>query len=601
MSDALSGRTVLVTRPAGQAAVLAQAIRAAGGTAFEFPALAVEAVPADELAESLAQLAVADIAIFISPNAAQFGMAAIRAGGPLSDAIQVFAVGPGTARALQEQGVSGVITPDGQDSEALLALPQLAEVAGKKVVIVRGVGGRALLADTLAARGAQVTFMECYQRVRPQADAAPLLARWQAGGIDAVTVTSAETLHNLAALVGDAGQPLLLRTPLFAPHEKIAEAARRFGIAHVIATPGGDAGLVDGLINWFRNKPMNDTPEMPVPQPALQPAAASTHARFSPVALVALLFATLAMAAAGWSWFDSHERIRDLKTELGRQLAESGKDISETRLLARNADDAMRQVSEKVAHIESQMVTSQQQQLSLEALYKDLSQGRDQWTLAEIEQVLLTAARQLQLAGNVRAAIIALEGADTRLQRLDKPQFTALRRAIAADLANLRAVPSLDEVGASARIEALVARHADWPLASAQVSEAAPAPAPRASAQATDFGQELWNELKRLVQIRRVDSNEAVLLPPDQAYFLRENLRLRLLSARLALLTQDQAAFQADLKAVSEILNRYFNTRDAGVADALKGVERLSGLQVAQKLPGIDASLAALETYKGNQ
>ena len=261
----------------------------------------------------------------------------------------------------------------------------------------------------------------------------------------------------------------------------------------------------------------------------------------------------------------------------------------------------MRQVSEKVAHIESQMVTSQQQQLSLEALYKDLSQGRDQWTLAEIEQVLLTAARQLQLAGNVRAAIIALEGADTRLQRLDKPQFTALRRAIAADLANLRAVPSLDEVGASARIEALVARHADWPLACAQVSEAAPAPAPRASAQATDFGQELWNELKRLVQIRRVDSNEAVLLPPDQAYFLRENLRLRLLSARLALLTQDQAAFQADLKAVSEILNRYFNTRDAGVADALKGVERLSGLQVAQKLPGIDASLAALETYRGNQ
>jgi uroporphyrinogen-III synthase len=81
------------------------------------------------------------------------------------------------------------------------------------------------------------------------------LARWQAGGIDAVTVTSAETLANLAALLGAAGAPLLLRTPLFAPHEKIAEAARRFGVARVIATPGGDAGLVDGLINWFRNNP----------------------------------------------------------------------------------------------------------------------------------------------------------------------------------------------------------------------------------------------------------------------------------------------------------------------------------------------------------
>ena len=346
---------------------------------------------------------------------------------------------------------------------------------------------------------------------------------------------------------------------------------------------------------------MSENPETSVPQPAAQPAAAPVHAAphapSSPLALVALLIAALAMAAAAWSWFDSRERIRDLKTELGRRLAETGKEVSETRLLARNADDAMRQVSEKVAHIESQMATSQQQQLSLEALYKDLSQGRDQWALAEIEQVLLTAAQQLQLAGNVKAAITALEGADTRLQRLNKPQFTALRRAIAADLANLRAVPSLDEVGASARIEALVARHASWPLASAQGSEAAPAP--RAGRQTTDIGQELWAELKRLVQIRRTDGNEAVLLPPDQAYFLRENLRLRLLSARLALLSQDQAAFRSDLNAVSQMLGRYFNTRDAGVADALKEVARLSSLQIAQKLPGIDASLVALEAYKG--
>ncbi|MHB1143714.1 MAG: uroporphyrinogen-III synthase [Thiobacillus sp.] len=253
MTGPLAGRTVLVTRPAHQAAVLAQAIQAAGGEAFVFPALAVEAAPMSDLAASLAQLREADIVIFISPNAAQFGMAAIHAGGSLPAAVAVFAVGPGTARALKEQGVSGVVMPDGQDSEALLALPQLADVAGKRVVIARGVGGRALLAKSLAARGAEVHFLECYRRVRPQADAAPLLARWQAGGIDAVTVTSAETLDNLAALLGEAGRILLLHTPLFAPHEKIAEAARRFGIARVIATPGGDAGLVEGLLNWFRN------------------------------------------------------------------------------------------------------------------------------------------------------------------------------------------------------------------------------------------------------------------------------------------------------------------------------------------------------------
>lgn len=351
---------------------------------------------------------------------------------------------------------------------------------------------------------------------------------------------------------------------------------------------------------------MNDTTESSSAQPAAQPAlpspppapAGPAHAPLPVVAMVAMLVAALALAVAAWSWFDSRERIRDLKAELGRRLAESGKEVSETRLLARNADDAMRQASERVAHIESQIVSSQQQQLALEALYKDLAQGRDEWALAEIEQVLLTAAQQLQLAGNVKAAIIALEGADTRLQRLNKPQFTELRRAIAADLANLRAVPSLDEVGASARIEALVARHASWPLASAQVSEAAPAP--RATG-AAGFGQELWGELKRLVQIRRVEDNETVLLPPDQTYFLRENLRLRLLSARLALLTQDQTAFRADLRAASDTLARYFNTRDAGVAAAMKEIQRLANLQIATRLPGIDASLAALDAYKGNR
>jgi uroporphyrinogen-III synthase len=253
MTAALAGRTVLVTRPREQATALTRAIEGAGGAAYVFPALAIEAVPHDAL--DIPQLAAVDVAIFISPNAARYGIAAIRAHGGLSPGTAVFAVGPGTARELEAQGVAGVVTPAGQDSEAVLAVPQLAAPAGRRVLIVRGVGGRALLAETLTARGASVAFLECYRRVRPAADAAPLLARWRAGGVDAVTVTSAETLHNLAALLGEAGMPLLLRTPLFAPHEKIADAARRFGVSPVIATAGGDAGLVEGLINWFRNTP----------------------------------------------------------------------------------------------------------------------------------------------------------------------------------------------------------------------------------------------------------------------------------------------------------------------------------------------------------
>jgi uncharacterized protein HemX len=335
---------------------------------------------------------------------------------------------------------------------------------------------------------------------------------------------------------------------------------------------------------------MNDSPDITPAAPPLE-----RRSRFDPVAWGALLLAGAALALAAWSWFEGREQSHALQTELGRRLAEGGGEIKEARLLARNADDAVRQITERLGQVEAHIANAQQQQLSLEALYKDLSQGRDQWTLAEIEQVLLTAAQQLQLAGNVKAAIIALENADTRLQRLDKPQFAPLRRAIAADLAQLRATPAVDEIGISAQLEALVAQHARWPLASAQSSEAATAPRP---ARATSLGSELLEELKRLVQIRRLGENEAVLLAPQQAFFLRENLRLRLLSARLALLSRDQAGFHADLRSAEQLLSHYFNTEDAGVIAAVRELAQLQRLQIAVKLPEIKASLTALESFK---
>jgi uroporphyrinogen-III synthase len=180
-------------------------------------------------------------------------MAAVRKVATLPDEIEVFAVGPGTAKALEALGLSGVTVPPGQDSEALLALPQLDRVAGKRIAIFRGVGGRPVLADTLRARGATVEYVECYRRHCPDVDADPLLQRW--ADVSAVTVASAETLHNLATMMGDRGAGLLRATPLFVPHAKIAEAARLFGVAEVIVTAGGDAGLLQGLINWFREHP----------------------------------------------------------------------------------------------------------------------------------------------------------------------------------------------------------------------------------------------------------------------------------------------------------------------------------------------------------
>jgi uroporphyrinogen-III synthase len=253
MNAPLAGRVILVTRPVHQSAALAEGIRAAGGEALLFPALEIVPLDPHSLASQLSRLSDYDMAIFISPNAARFGMAAVREVATVPDEIEVFAVGPGTAKTLETLGIPRVTVPPGQDSEALLALPQLEQVAGKRIAIFRGVGGRPLLADTLRARGATVDYVECYRRRRPDADAGPLLQRWTE--VSAVTIASAETLHNLAAMLGDGGADLLRATPLFVPHAKIAEAALMFGMAQVIVTAGGDAGLLQGLINWFREHP----------------------------------------------------------------------------------------------------------------------------------------------------------------------------------------------------------------------------------------------------------------------------------------------------------------------------------------------------------
>ena len=253
----LAGRGVLVTRPAGQAAELSRLIGEAGGRAILFPV--IEIVDVDDLQpllELIGRLEQFDLAVFISPSAVDRAMNLIAARGALPPGLQVAAVGQGSARELKRFGVGGVLAPRGRfDSEALLALPELADMAGKRVVIFRGEGGRELLGDTLRARGAEVAYAECYRRGRPPADAAALLRDWARGGVDAVTVTSGEGLRNLFDMLGKLGQQWLRKTPLFAPHPRIAEAARELGIATVVATGPGDEGLFAALRDYFSARP----------------------------------------------------------------------------------------------------------------------------------------------------------------------------------------------------------------------------------------------------------------------------------------------------------------------------------------------------------
>lgn len=253
MSGLLAGRRIVVTRPAGQAETLADMIRAAGGAPVVFPVIEIRDVAdVQPLVALIDRLDAFDMAVFISANAVAKALNLVQSRRAWPDSVRVATIGKGSEKALKRFGFAEIVAPAGRfDSEALLELAPLRDVSGKRVVIFRGDGGRELLGDTLAARGASVEYAECYRRVRPDADVAPLLKLWARGELDAITVTSSEGLHNLYDMVGKLGQQWLRRTPVFAPHARIAENARALGLERVVETGPGDEGLAEGLQVFF--------------------------------------------------------------------------------------------------------------------------------------------------------------------------------------------------------------------------------------------------------------------------------------------------------------------------------------------------------------
>lgn len=261
MNAPLAGRTIVVTRPRAQAGALADAIEAAGGQPLLFPLLDIS--PADDrrpLQAAAERLAGFRLAVFISPNAVDHAVPALLAGGPWPAGTIPAAVGQGTVKALAAHGVHGCVAPTERfDSEALLALPEMqAEaVAGRRVAIFRGDGGRELLADTLRERGADVECVACYRRSPPAGGAGTLINAWGAGALDAVTVSSSEGLRYLWDMLDEGSRARLSATPVFVPHARIADNARALGLAEVVLTGPADAGIIAGLCayNWTQKRP----------------------------------------------------------------------------------------------------------------------------------------------------------------------------------------------------------------------------------------------------------------------------------------------------------------------------------------------------------
>jgi uroporphyrinogen-III synthase len=250
-ADRLRGLGVVVTRPLGQAEALCRMIEAAGGRAIRMPLLGIEPLGADSAgAAKLRGLSKADWLIFVSANAVRHGLehvpGALLAG---SARAKVVAIGAATRGELEARGVTVDLAPKAQfNSETLLAMPELAEISGQTMVIVRGMGGREVLAETLGARGAEVEYAEVYRRYRPAFDAARLLAQMRAGAMDAILVTSGEALDHLVNELGEAGLVEMASTPLVVVSDRVAQRARGLGFRQVaVAASASDQALFDAI------------------------------------------------------------------------------------------------------------------------------------------------------------------------------------------------------------------------------------------------------------------------------------------------------------------------------------------------------------------
>lgn len=326
--------------------------------------------------------------------------------------------------------------------------------------------------------------------------------------------------------------------------------------------------------------------------PKLSVAEFFTHVSISQMTMAVVVVIFM------WQWLDGHQTLNGMQQELAKKIAEMDGTSKADQLLLNRSQEEVRQLSSKLVSLEARYAEAQSQRVALENLYRDLSSSRDETALAEVEQLLMIATQQLQLSSNIKAALIALQSADARLARMNLPALTPLRKAIANDIDKLRIQPEVDMPTLSLQLDNLIASVDELPLVYQQ-SRATPSK-PTTANESTwqKLLHEIWYEARQLVRIENTGKAEIPLLPPSQEFFLRENLKLRLLTARLALLSHDEANFKQELKTVQRWTARYFDTKSPLTANWLLEQQKLDHTTLNIDLPDLDPSLRLVRSYR---
>ena len=351
------------------------------------------------------------------------------------------------------------------------------------------------------------------------------------------------------------------------------------------------------------------------------------------IAAVAVLLTALCAAAVMYAW-NTQQRVKGLEQQLVKRQDDSGAQAAEAQMLARQAQDSSRDAAAKVALLEARVAEVAVQRTQLEELGQAISRSRDENVLADVESSIRVAMQQTAITGSAEPLVIALKQAEERLAQHNQPLLESVRRATVQDLERVRAAGAVDVSLLAIRLDEVIRLVDELPLLSAPqaargaarqgaraAAVAASAAAPAASAasapaaaEATDpawsealgerwaaLGARVWAEVRGLVRVTPIDRPEAMLVAPEQAFFLRENLKLRLLNARLALLSRQFDTAQSDLRDAQSALEHYFDRSSRRTAHAIELVKQVGAQAHQVAVPRPDATLAAIATAAGTR
>ena len=624
--------TLLIIRPSNRPKQDIQTCHAAGWQAQVLSPIEIEADRSalNKLPEQFKQ---ADVVFWVSPTAIETAAPHLNfSEGPKAH----ITVGQTSQHTLAQFSPYPVFSPeDGNDSEAVLRMPIWKNLPpNARVLIIRGHGGRDFLAEKLTELGFQIDIAEIYFR-RPHA------IDWQSfktEDIAAAYVTSGEIAREFFHQIPPQFSRFFESLLYFTHHPRIADALRIVGAKHVETVTSLSAALSSMPQRSQAVNPVEDNkdtqqvantaapapersentrpseqikPTQPQRVEASMPESNNLPQNNAPViikqsggkalAAGATVLALLSLGASGFLFVQGQNVLKNQELEFNQKIDKAALGESENASLLKDNLNRQTAIQAELDRLNNGQKNNSDQILQMQKAYQELLKGRINWLVDEAESMLNTASQQLMLSGNLQGAVSVLEHIDSRLSRFEQPELIPIKQAISNDLAALKNRPYVDISATALRIDRLETGISGLPLVLDGVLK--PGAAPVEATNSGTWWENTWekslNALKGLVEVRHLDSNDAMLISPDQTYFIRENLRLRLLDARIALLQHNGEVYQSDLNNVEATVKQYFDSKSPATQSWLKELAELKALDVRMiSDDSLKASLSAVRAYQ---